>query len=86
MLGAVAGGAGGGRDLGPCGEPRFPALGGRRRAWAESPRPLPPPQITRRSPRRRACTSVNWNRHAFYVGNILSVHPSTNPDTMKSKC
>ena len=55
MLGAVAGGAGGGRVLGPCAEPRFPALGGRR-AWATSQRPLRP-QTLRRFRQRRSCTS-----------------------------
>ena len=62
MLGAVAGGAGGGRDLGgPCGgQPRSPAPGApraRKGAWAESPRP--PLQRSRRSRPMLACTSAN---------------------------
>ena len=64
MLGAVAGvggGGGGGRALGPCGELRSPSLGGRRRAWAKSPRPSLPALPIPRSQQRRACTSANAN-------------------------
>ena len=63
MLGAVAvaGGAGGGRVLAPCGELRFPALGERSSCGAESPRkPLrPQPFRVRFRQRQLYDTSVN---------------------------
>ena len=68
MLGAVAGGAGGGggRALGPCRELRSPSPGGRRRAWAKSPRPSRPALPILRSQQRRACTSANGHQFSLF--------------------